>query len=321
MEIAQALTDAVGEIRSRFPLLALREQEEMNGHCTFKIGGPARALAMPESIEEAEEICRILRRHALRPWVLGNGSNVVFPDEGTPKLFVLSTEKLQGIRVREDGCIEAEAGVSLARLAGCALEHGLAGLEFASGIPGSVGGGILMNAGAYGGELKDAAVSVTALDLSTLREEELTREQCAFGYRTSVFQTEGGRMVLKAAFRLAPGDRDAIFEKMKELNARRREKQPLNLPSAGSTFRRPAGYYAAALIDECGLKGAAVGGAQVSEKHAGFLVNRGGATEKELRALMRHVQDTVLREKGVRLEPEIILLPPSLSSAAEEAGA
>ena len=209
-----------------------------------------------------------------------------------------------------DGALYAEAGVSLSKLASFAQQNGLAGLEFASGIPGTVGGGTIMNAGAYGGELKDAIESVVCLYVPDQRLYELTREQCAFAYRSSLFKKLGGCLVLSVVFRLEKGDGEAIAAKMRELNERRRDKQPLDLPSAGSAFKRPEGYYAAALIDEAGLKGYTVGGAQVSEKHAGFVVNIGGATSHDVYDLMMHVRNTVYREKGVQMEPEIIILPP-----------
>ena len=200
--------------------------------------------------------------------------------------------------------------MSLARLAGFAQQNGLQGLEFASGIPGSVGGGLVMNAGAYGGELKDAVESVVIHFLPEQALYELTKEQCAFGYRSSFFQKTPGCVIVSAVFRLEKGDPQAISGKMRELNEKRREKQPLELPSAGSAFKRPEGCFAAALIDEAGLKGYTVGGAQVSEKHAGFVVNIGGATSHDVHELMKHIRRTVYEHSKVVLEPEMILLPP-----------
>ena len=209
-----------------------------------------------------------------------------------------------------DGAIYAEAGVSLAKLSSFAQQNGLQGLEFASGIPGSVGGGLIMNAGAYGGELKDAVESVVLYYLPEQRLYELTKEQCAFGYRSSLFQKLGGCVILSAVFRLEQGDGEEIAAKMRELNQRRREKQPLDLPSAGSAFKRPEGHFAAALIDQAGLKGFRVGGAQVSEKHAGFVVNTGNATSHDVYDLMIEVRKRVHDHSGVVLEPEMIILPP-----------
>lgn len=312
--VQERLNAAIQNIKKAFPQLELRENEPMNGHCSFKIGGPTRALAYPETPEELCELCRILAQQNLKPYLLGNGTNVVFPDAGTELLFVISTEKMQKIVQEENGLICAEAGVPLARLASFAYENARSGLECISGIPGTVGGGTIMNAGAYGGELKDIIASVTVLSLTTLEVQNFPVEKCGFGYRTSFFQTDGGYVVLSAAFNLPVGEKETIASKMKELNQRRRDKQPLNLPSAGSTFRRPEGYFAAALIEECGLKGAAIGGVQVSEKHSGFLVNQGGATEQDLRALIRFVKETVYQQKQVELHEEIILLSPDCSS-------
>ena len=226
----------------------------------------------------------ILKEHKLAPLMLGNGTNLLFPDEGLKDLFIISTEKLTKLFLLPDGSVYAEAGVSLAKLASFAQQNGLAGLEFASGIPGSVGGGLMMNAGAYGGELKDAVASVVIHFLPEQALYELTNEQCAFGYRSSFFQKTPGCVIVSAVFKLEKGDPEAISEKMRELNAKRREKQPLDLPS--------------------------VGGAQVSEKHAGFVVNIGGATSHDVHELMKHIRRTVYEHSKVVLEPEMILLPP-----------
>ena len=286
----------------------LIEKELLSRRSSFKIGGPVGALVLPETVEQLRAVCAAAAENGLRPMLLGNGTNVLFPDEGLQDLLMIGTEKLCAMRLEEDGGIYAEAGVSLAKLAIFAQQNGLTGLEFAGGIPGSLGGGTLMNAGAYGGELKDVIAEVTALELDTLRLITLKNADCAFRYRGSVFKEKNCAIV---AARLCPekGDMDAIAAKMRELARRRREKQPLDLPSAGSAFKRPEGYYAAALIDECGLKGYSVGGAQVSEKHAGFVVNTGGASAADVRQLMADVRRIVLEKKGVELEPEMIMLP------------
>ena len=307
---AEDLEKAIAAVKEAMPGLSLKENEPMSAHCSFKIGGPVRAITAPEDVSSLSHICSILKEHHIAPMMLGNGTNILFPDEGLSELFIISTEKLTRMFLLPDGAIYAEAGVSLAKLALFAWENGLEGLEFASGIPGSVGGGAIMNAGAYGGELKDAIESVVCLYVPDQRLYELSNEQCAFSYRTSLFKKMGGCIVLSVVFRLKEGERDAIAAKMRELNERRRDKQPLDLPSAGSAFKRPEGHYAAALIDEVGLKGYTVGGAQVSEKHAGFVVNRGGATSHDVYDLLMHVRNTVYKEKGVELEPEIIILPP-----------
>ena len=299
------LEKAIAEIKAALPGMTLLEQEPLSAHSSFRIGGPARALAVPQDVNSLAKLCSILKDNELAPFILGNGTNILFPDEGLQELFLISTEKLQKLFLLPDGAIYAEAGVSLSRLASFAWQNGLAGLEFASGIPGSVGGGCFINAGAYGGELKDVIESVVCLYAPDQGLYELNNEQCAFSYRKSRFNTSGGFVILSAVFRLQPGDKEEIAAKMRELNEKRRAKQPLELPSAGSTFKRPEGHFAGALIEGCGLKGCAIGGAQVSELHAGFVVNRGGATAGDIQALIRHVQDVVLQEKGVLLEPEV----------------
>ena len=300
------LETAIAQIKEIMPGLMLLENEPMSQHSSFKIGGPVRALAVPSDVSSLSKICHILKLNKLAPMLLGNGTNVLFPDEGLKDLFIISTEKLTKMFLLPDGAIYAEAGISLAKLASFAQQNGLTGLEFASGIPGTVGGGVLMNAGAYGGELKDAVYYF--LPQQTLLEA--LADQCGFGYRTSNYKTQGGCAILSAVFRLKTGDKEEIAAKMRELNERRREKQPLELPSAGSAFKRPEGHFAAALIEQAGLKGYAVGGAQVSEKHSGFVVNRGNATSKDVYDLMMHVRNTVYTQTGVFLEPEIIILPP-----------
>ena len=304
------LEQAIAEIRAALPGMTLLENEPLSAHCSFKIGGPVRALAVPQDVTSVSKLCCILKEHQLAPFLLGNGSNILFPDEGLSDLFIISTEKLQKLFLLPDGAIYAEAGVSLARLALFAQQNGLKGLEFVSGIPGTVGGGLRMNAGAYGGELKDVVESVVTYYLPEQLLLELSREDCAFGYRSSRFQKAGGFVLLSAVFRLEPGDGEEIAAKMRELNERRRDKQPLDLPSAGSAFKRPEGYYAAALIDEAGLKGLTVGGAQVSEKHAGFVVNIGGASSHDVYELLTQVRRRVYENSGVELEPEIVILAP-----------
>ena len=301
---------AIAEIKRELPGLELHENEPMAAHCSFRIGGPVRAFAAPKDVTGLTRLCYLLKKHELAPYILGNGTNILFPDEGLKELFIISTEKLTGLFLLPDGAIYAEAGVSLAKLAGFAQQNGLKGLEFASGIPGSVGGGLMMNAGAYGGELKDAVESVVIHFLPEQALYELTNEQCAFSYRSSFFQKMPGCVILSAVFRLEKGEPDKIAEKMRELNAKRREKQPLDLPSAGSAFKRPEGGFAAALIDEAGLKGFAIGGAQVSEKHAGFVVNTGSATSHDVYDLMMHIRRAVWEHCHVALEPEMIILPP-----------
>ena len=304
------LEKAILEIKEALPGLKLLENEPMSAHSSFRIGGPARALAVPSDVMGFSKLCAILREHHVAPFMLGNGSNILFPDEGLPDLLLVSTEKMQKLFSMPDGAIYAEAGVSLSRLAAFACEQGLTGLEFASGIPGTVGGGLRMNAGAYGGEMKDVTESVVYYYLPEQALYEIPKVNCQFGYRSSIFQKSAGMAILSAVFRLQPGNKEEITAKMRELNEKRRAKQPLDLPSAGSAFRRPEGHFAAALIDQAGLKGYTVGGAQVSEKHAGFVVNRGGATSKDVYDLMMHVRNAVYGQFQVELTPEIVILPP-----------
>ena len=306
----EKLENAIAEIKKVFPGMKILENEPMRAHCSFRTGGPVRALAYPSDLSSLTKLCCILKEHELAPLMLGNCTNIVFPDEGMSEVFAMCTEKLTKLFLLPDGAIYAECGVPLSRLAAFAQQNGLAGLEFASGIPGSVGGGVMMNAGAYGGELKDAVESVVCYYLPEQRLYEVTAEKCQFGYRDSFFKKLPGNVIISAVFRLHEGDKDEIAAKMRELNERRRDKQPLDLPSAGSAFKRPEGHYAAALIDEAGLKGFSVGGAQVSEKHAGFIVNTGNATSADIHELMKQVRKRVYDNSQMLLEPEIILLPP-----------
>lgn len=306
----EKLENAIAEIKKVFPGMKILENEPMRAHCSFRTGGPVRALAYPSDLSSLTKLCCILKEHELAPLMLGNCTNIVFPDEGMSEVFAICTEKLTKLFLLPDDAIYAECGVPLSRLAAFAQQNGLAGLEFASGIPGSVGGGVMMNAGAYGGELKDAVESVVCYYLPEQRLYEVTAEKCQFGYRDSFFKKLPGNVIISAVFRLHEGDKDEIAAKMRELNERRRDKQPLDLPSAGSAFKRPEGHYAAALIDEAGLKGFSVGGAQVSEKHAGFIVNTGNATSADIHELMKQVRKRVYDNSNVLLEPEIILLPP-----------
>ena len=307
------ISAAIKNLRKNFPGMEILENEPMANHCSFKAGGPARAFAAPLTQNDFFGTVSELKAQRVAPYILGNGTNVVFADEGVPKLFILSTANLQDIKLTDAHSIYAHCGVSLSRLASFALENSLSGLEFASGIPGTVGGGIIMDAGAYGGELRDCIKEVTALDMETLDIVHLSNKDCAFGYRKSIFQDKRNLIVLGGEFNLSEGSKDEISSKMKELNARRRDKQPLDVPSCGSTFRRPAGYYAAALIDECGLRGHKIGGAQVSEKHAGFVINAGNATVKDLSDMIAYIQKTVFEKKNIELVPEAIIIPSDYS--------
>ena len=302
MDLITALTQ---RLRARCPRLELREYEPMSRHTSFRIGGPARLMALPRSREEAVRAVQTAMELGIRPFYLGNGSNLLVADRGYEG-FILKTGGMDQVR-EVNRRLRAESGIPLARLAMAALGRGLTGLEFAHGIPGSLGGAVVMNAGAYGGEMAQVLASVTYLD-RTGETRTLPAAECSLGYRHSLFAHRPDWLILEAELALQPGDGAAIKARMDDLAARRREKQPLDLPSAGSTFKRPEGHFAAALIDQCGLKGLTVGGAQVSEKHAGFVVNAGGATAEDVRRLMDQVREAVLSRTGVALEPEVKFL-------------
>ena len=289
------------KLQEKFPALRFLPAEPLSKHTSFQIGGPA-PMAFPSDPEELMQLLSFCRQEQVQPLILGAGTNVLAPDAGLERL-VICTKAMTRLTDLGEGRVEAQCGVPLARLAAFARDLGLTGLEFAHGIPGSVGGGIYMNAGAYGGELCQVAEETMAL----LPDGTLWHahgEDQGFVYRSSAFQARQA-VILQTRFCLAPGDRDAITARMQELAAKRRASQPLEKPSAGSTFKRPVGGYAAALIDQAGLKGKGVGHAAVSEKHAGFVVNLGGATAKDVLDTMALVQKTVLEQSGIRLEPEV----------------
>ena len=301
--------ERLAELKKRLeegcPGLELREDEPMSRHTTFRIGGPAALMALPRTVGEAKAAVKAARALEVEPFFLGNGSNLLAADGGYPGFVVKLAGDFDQIREVNRG-LEAGSAVLLSRLSNALLGRGLTGLEFAGGIPGSVGGAVIMNAGAYGGEVAQVLESATFLDESG-EVRTLPASECGFGYRKSIF-SDRKCLILKARFHLEQGGPAAIKARMEELAAKRREKQPLEYPSAGSMFKRPPGHFAAALIDQCGLKGLAVGGAQVSEKHAGFVVNRGGATCADVLELVRQVKEEVLRQTGVELEMEVKVL-------------
>ena len=280
----------------------------LSRYTSFRIGGPARRMAFPQNGEQLILLLSQARDLSARPFVLGNGTNLLCPDGGVDRLVIHTRDLNRVERVEADpNCLRAESGASLSRVAAAACKLGLTGLEFAHGIPGSVGGGVCMNAGAYDGEMKQVIACVTVL-FPEEGVKTLSCEEMDFGYRHSLLSDHPDAVVLRAVFRLSPGEPEAIREKMKELMARRKASQPLEYPSAGSTFKRPTGYFAGTLIDQCGLKGLTVGGAQVSEKHAGFVINTGTATAGDILSVIRQVQDRVFAEKGVRLEPDVRII-------------
>lgn len=283
-----------------------REQEPLKAHTTFRIGGPAKYYFVPEKEEEIEEALEFAREKELPFYVIGKGSNMLFSDQGYDGVIIEIGKGLENIEIREDGTVAAQAGISLAQMASRLAAAGLTGFEFASGIPGTLGGGIAMNAGAYGGEMKDCIRSAKVLTPEG-NILVLEKNQLELGYRTSVIQKQE-YLVLEGEFAFEHGDVETIQAKMKELNQRRRDKQPLEYPSAGSTFKRPEGYFAGKLIEDAGLRGYRVGDAQVSEKHCGFVVNRGQATAAEVAQLIRDVQDKVMEQFGIMLEPEVRII-------------
>ncbi len=288
------------------PGARILEYEPLSRHTSFRIGGPARALICPGRPDDIPAILAAAWRAGVPLLVIGNGTNLLVPDDGVYAVVLKTAVSFTGAWV-EDGCLCADAGCLLSRAAVTAQREGLAGLAFAHGIPGTVGGAVVMNAGAYGGEMGGVLERVTFCDEKG-EVRELACSHAQFGYRKSPFSADPSLTVLSARLRLSPGDPEAIRAEMDELIARRAASQPLELPSAGSVFKRPDGYYAGKLIEQAGLKGCRIGGAQVSEKHAGFIVNTGGATCDDVRRLIEHIQATVLRLFGVRLECEIRLL-------------
>jgi UDP-N-acetylmuramate dehydrogenase len=277
--------------------------EPMSAHTTFRVGGPADWFVTPSTMDQLKSVLELCRREGVRWYVLGCGSNVLVADEGLRGVVVKIGSKLADVTIRPDGSVVAQAGAMNSRIARAVQAAGLTGYEFAAGIPGTIGGAAIMNAGAYGGELRNVATGVTCLDEQG-NMVELTAEQADWGYRHSMMD-DAGYIVLSVSMQLKQGDPGLIQQRMDELAARRSEKQPLDLPSAGSTFKRPPGQYAGKLIQDAGMQGHTVGGAQVSAKHAGFVVNVGDATAADIRQVIMDVQASVLEQFGVLLEPEV----------------
>jgi UDP-N-acetylmuramate dehydrogenase len=277
--------------------------EPMSGHCSFMTGGLAALFIEPSGAEQIARVITAANEYGVKLFTLGNGTNVLFSDEGFNGIVMRVKTGLEQMRLVDETTIECQGGASVQALARFALEAGLSGLEFAYGIPGSVGGGVAMNAGAYGGELKDCCTLVHHIT-NNGKLGSFTAREAGFSYRHSAYR-DNGYVITEAVFALQKGDKAEIKAKMEDFMRRRREKQPLELPSAGSTFKRPVGGYASELIDRCGLKGKRVGGAMVSEKHAGFIVNAGGATSADILALIAEIQKIVQEKTGILLEPEV----------------
>ncbi len=280
----------------------LSENESMKKHTTFRIGGMADMYVSVESVSELAALIRLANDTDTPFMVIGNGSNLLVSDEGISGLVIEIGGGMSHYEINGN-IITAEAGVMLSKLAAAALNASLSGMEEISGIPGTLGGGIYMNAGAYGGELKNIVRTVTYVD-DTGKTHTINAQDCGFGYRESIF-TEGGKYIVSAELELAEGDKTEISAKMSDYSKRRREKQPLSFPSAGSTFKRPEGYFAGALIEEAGLKGYKSGGAMISDLHAGFVINCGDATAQDVQDVINHAKKTVFDKFGVMLEPEI----------------
>lgn len=300
------ISDAVIQALKKFvPEENICLQEPMAGHTTFRIGGPADCFLQPENEEQLIQVQRYLGKVGLPFFVLGNGSNLLVSDAGYRGVIIQVGRKMSAIEV--EGCtIKAQAGATLAQVAKAALEHGLTGLEFASGIPGTVGGGVVMNAGAYDGELSQVVARVHVVN-SEGEIMELDNETMEFGYRTSAIKNTS-LAITEVQFELSEGDKEQIREKMEDYTSRRREKQPLEYPSAGSTFKRPKGFFAGKLIMDAGLRGYQKGGARVSDKHCGFVINTGDATAEDVRNVIWEVQERVKEKFHVTLETEVIFL-------------
>ena len=291
------------KISALIPEIEVKFDEPMAKHTSFKIGGGAEVMAFPKTAEELSKILKVSALLDRKPAILGAGTNVLAPDGGIPGLVICLKDCMDGMEALEGNRIRVAAGVTMTRAAVFAASLGLSGLEFAHGIPGTVGGGVYMNAGAYGGEIVQVCESVAVMDMAGNLTER-TNEQMQFSYRHSILENEGG-IVVSAVFKLTSADPETIRARMKELMGKRSASQPLDLPSAGSAFKRPVGGYAAALIDQAGLKGFQVGGAGISKKHAGFAVNLGGATAEDVKNLLTQVSDIVFEKSGIRLEPEV----------------
>ena len=296
-------TEFTDMILEHIPNLELSFDHPMSRLTSFRIGGPAECVAFPKSEEELSGLLKLCAQQGVKPVILGAGTNVLAPDAGLRGLVIVLKDALEGMEQISETAIRVMAGVTMSRAAVFAAGLNLGGLEFAHGIPGTIGGGVYMNAGAYGGEIKDVCTRVRIMDMEG-NARWITGEEADFSYRHSAIE-DNPWIVVAAEFELTSRPEAEVWAKMKELIGKRRASQPLDLPSAGSAFKRPVGGYAAALIEQTGLKGFRVGGAAVSEKHAGFVVNLGGATSADVKELLKQVSDKVFDRTGIRLEPEV----------------
>lgn len=282
----------------------IKANEPMNKHTSFQVGGPVDLLVLPQSKDQVMAVLKLLKASQTPYYIMGKGTNLLVRDKGFRGVIVKTTA-LKQVTIK-DHLIQAEPGIALTDLAELALAESLTGLEFAAGIPGSLGGGVTMNAGAYDGEMKNCIASIEVLDDSG-QIRTIANGDCHFAYRTSIIQ-EQGLVLMAVNLRLRKGDYNRIKEKMADLNQRRWAKQPMDWPSAGSTFRRPVGYYAGKLVQDAGFKGYVLGGAQVSDKHSGFVINRGGATTADILNLIKAIQDGVKSQFGVDLKTEVVVI-------------
>ena len=311
--IPEEVLQATASISGIIPEDRVLRDEPMSAHTSFRIGGPAAALVVTENEKELSAVLGVLAGTGAEHLLMGNGSNILFADEGYPGVAVRLAGDFEAIAQDEDDPCLATVGAAklMSSVSAFLTGKGLAGFEFASGIPGSIGGAVFMDAGAYGGEMKDVVESVRVMNADGTGIRTLSNDEMEFSYRHSIAE-ENGMIILSAALRLTEDDPEAIAARVSERAAKRNSKQPVNYPSAGSTFKRPVGGYAAALIEASGLKGYRVGGAEVSEKHAGFVINTGGATAEDVLAVMRHVREKVFEDSGIMLEPEVRLINCSL---------
>ncbi len=299
------VTEVKNLLCTQIPTENILMNEPMKNHTSFKIGGPADLFITPTNSTQLVRAIQICNAHHIPYYIMGNGSNLLVDDEGCRGVIIQLYKNLCDIEI-EETMITAYSGALLSKIASVALEHGLTGFEFAQGIPGTLGGAITMNAGAYGGEIKDVIISAEVIDPKGNRLI-LTKDELTLGYRTSSVQ-KNKYIVLKASFRFTKGTKETIAETMKDLAGRRRDKQPLDKPSAGSTFKRPDGYFAGKLIMDSGLRGYQIGGAMVSEKHCGFVVSDGTATFKDVKELISYIQLTVKKKFNVDLHPEVKII-------------